>query len=364
MKCALCIGRFHYQCLNMDKEQFSAQTREYRSAWLCPNCTNVTKRNRSTDSTPVRQQNSLMLGADMDMSCDNIPDYNTTSLRSPCSVAESSSALMSASGDVTMDKISVLLDEKLNASLSLFMNSFRQALREDVKNMVKTEMELVVKNIKDEFSSTTDFICAEQTSLRTDMEKSADKIRILESEKSDLQAEIVRLETRVASIEKISRSCNIELQAIPERKNENILFMLKKIGEAIKVPIEDSTISACRRVAKYNPTSNRPRNVVVTFTTPRLRDLVLSAVHRFNKAHPDRGLTSVDLDIPGETRKIYVTEHLSLEQKMLHAATRKTAKEFGYKFVWVRYGQIYARKDESSAAILIKNLESLSRMRL
>jgi hypothetical protein len=139
-------------------------------------------------------------------------------------------------------------------------------------------------------------------------------IKQLEQDKAGLQSDIARLTSKLAGIEKISRSCNIELQAVLERKNENVLSVFRKLCDTVKAPVEDGHISACRRVAKVNTSSTRPRNIVVTLSTPRIRDLVLSAAHRFNKTHRDSGLLSSDLDISGETCRIYVTEHLSPEQ--------------------------------------------------
>lgn len=367
MKCRLCIGKYHRECLNIDKKQFLAYTKEQILNWLCPVCNNVTRRPRSNDSTPVRQSSQLPRTDDpMNMSCDMSEDHSTAT-QSPISVAGSPSKIMKSNnikeGPVTMDKISTLLDEKLSASLSIFMDSFRKALRDDVKEMVQSEMESLAKSIKDDFSTTTDFICAEQTSLRTDIKKNDDTIKQLECENVKLQAEIASLNARLVGIDKMSRNCNIELQAVPERKTENVLQLLKKLCDVIKAPVEDGHISACRRVAKHNPNSNRPRNIIVSFTTPRIRDQVLSAVHRYNKARAGHGLRSSDLDVPGEPCKIFVSEHLSPEQKNLHAATRQAAREHHYKYVWIRYGQIYARKDDTTGALLIKNLDSLSKMR-
>jgi hypothetical protein len=216
--------------------------------------------------------------------------------------------------------------------------------------------------IKEEFSATTDYICAEQTQLRLEMSDVASTIKLLESENLKLQTEIHRLNTRILGMKKISRNCNIELQAVPERRNENVLLLFKKLCEVVKAPLADENISLCRRVAKLNPSTNRPRNIVITLSTPRLRDLVLSATHRYNKTHSERGLTSFDLGVPGEACKIYVTEHLSPEQKNLHAAAKRVVKERNFKYVWVKYGQVYMRKDEGSSAILVKNLDSLSKL--
>lgn len=206
----------------------------------------------------------------------------------------------------------------------------------DVREMVQREMGSALRSIKDEFGATTDFIAVEQADLRSDIVKCTEAIKHLESENLKLQTELNRLNVRMTGIDKISRNCNIEIQAVPERKAENVLAVLRNLCDLVKVSVEDSSISACRRVAKLNNASKRPRNIVVTFSTPRIRDLVLSAVHRYNKSHPGQGLRSSDLGIPGEPCRIFVTEHLSPEQKVLHAAARKASKERQYKYVWIK----------------------------
>lgn len=153
------------------------------------------------------------------------------------------------------------------------------------------------------------------------------------------------------------------MQVVPEHKNENVVAILKKLLDLIKLPMDDEKITACRRVAKINTASNRPRNIVVSFVTPRVRDTVLSAYHRYAKSRPGRGVTSEDLGISGEARRIFVTEHLSPEQKTLHAATRQTAKERSYKYVWIKYGKVYVRKDDSTGALLIKDINSLNKLK-
>jgi hypothetical protein len=357
LKCRLCLARFHHQCLNIEKQQFLAINKGQAANWVCPACNSITRRVRSNDNTPVRQSNLFHDDDTLDMSCDVMSDQNTSSAPPPATQT------VEVVSNVTMDKISHLLDEKLNASLTAFMENFRKALREDVREMVQTEIESALRNIRDDFSATTDFICEEQKSMQTELKKTTDKISHLEHENSKLQSEVNKLVGRLTGIEKMSRSCNIELQAVPERKNENILAMLKKLCDVVRVTLDDGHISACRRVAKINAASSRPRNIVVTFVAPRIRDMVLSAVHRYKKANSGTGLKSGDLEIPGESCNIFVTEHLSPEQKSLHAATRKAAKEHDYKYVWVKYGQIYVRKSDSFGAILVRDFDSLSKLR-
>lgn len=163
-------------------------------------------------------------------------------------------------------------------------------------------------------------------------------------------------------MEKISRNHNLELQAVPESKSENVLYLFNKLCDIVNMPIDPLHIQACRRIAKYNSSSNRPRSILVTLSSSSLRDKVISAVHRYNKKHPTETLNSRLFDFPGETRKVYVTEHLSPEQKLLHAAARKFCKDKNYAYVWVNYGNIYVRKNDSAAAILMKTEDSLKNL--
>ncbi|KAL0832996.1 hypothetical protein ABMA28_001119 [Loxostege sticticalis] len=327
MKCRICLGKYHCDCLGIKVKHFLKYTEEQKTTWTCPMCLNVTQRVRTKDNTPVRSRNMQALEDDsLNMSCDSFEPSAVITIPGPSVSSAVSSGPTVSNTEVTMENISALLDAKLNTSRMEFMDSFRKVLKAEVRAMVKHELESTLKNLKDEFTATTDFMCDEQRSLKSDININADKIKNLD--------------------------CNIEIQAVPEQKNENVLGLLKKLCDVIKLPLDDGKISACRRVAKHNATSSRPRNIVVTFASPRIRDMVLSASHRYLKAHPGRGLTSIDLEIPGETRKIF----------SLHAASRQTAKERGYKYVWIKYGQIYMRKDESAGAVLIKDMDSLNKL--
>nr|XP_034831601.1 uncharacterized protein LOC117988556 [Maniola hyperantus] len=263
---------------------------------------------------------------------------------------------------ITMKKISDLFDIKLNSVLKVHMDGFRSALREDVKMLVRAELDVAIQSLKDDFSCTTDFICAEQKTLKDALDNKTKLICDLEAENTQLRNEVQKINSRLTSMEKISRSHNLELQAVPETKNENVVSLFNKLCEIVNVPLDPLHIHACRRIAKHNPSSNRPRTILVTLSSSLLRDKIISAVHRFNKKDPKETLNSSLFGFTGETRNIYVAEHLSPEQKLLHATARKVSKDKNYKYVWVKFGNIYMRKNDSTAAILIKNEDTLKNL--
>lgn len=347
--CTSCKNIYHIECLNLNKEQFAALTREFIASWLCSECQNITLRSKPK---PV-SQHSLFGEESMNMSFDTTQDSHGPRL--------STTPVIS---DVTMDNISALFDRKLKDSLSVFMGNFRSAIRDDIKQMVQNEVKSTVLELKNDLNDTSDYFNSQQLTLKSEIAKRDGVIKQLESDRTNLQNDIIRLNTRLTSIEKMSRSFNVELQAVPESRNENVVNIFKNLCDTIQFPIEGNNIHACRRISKVDPKSPRPRNILVTLATPLLKDSLLSAVNRYNKNNPKNPLSSSLIGMPGETHKIYVTEHNSPDCKMLHAATRKFAREKSYKYVWVKYGRVYIRKDDNANSIFIKNIDSLNNLNI
>lgn len=153
------------------------------------------------------------------------------------------------------------------------------------------------------------------------------------------------------------------MQCIPEKKEENLIGILTKISNVIEYPLSTEKIANCNRIAKINAKNNRPRSIVVQFTTPRDRDNFLAAAVKFNKPKPTvEKLNTGHLGLSGAIQPIFIQEHLSPVNKALHAATRSAAKDKGYKHVWVRNGRIFLRKTDTSEYLVIKNMESLAKL--
>lgn len=341
MKCNNCKDAFCFTCLNVNPKDITNP--DVAASSKCPNCANVTRRRNDNESPAragciVQQKTTLSLQGNDASTSASVPTLPT------------------------LAEISALLDRKLSPTSSA-MQDLRAALREDVKSMIATELSKAINEVKDDFTKTTDFIINEVNDTNAKIDAKNRIIEELQLGHTKMKLEIVDLTKRLSSLEKISRDLNIELQALPESRNENVLVRFKNICDAVSYPIVESDIRACRRVAKLNASSTRPRNVIVTLTSPRLRDNLLSAVHRYNKNHPNNLLNSQHAGIEGENRRIYMSEHLSLETKKLHFAAREFAKRSNYKFVWIKYGQIYVRKDPSTDAIRIKNEDFLKTLK-
>lgn len=381
--CISCAGRYHRQCVNISQNEFVSLSRETRASWVCPTCTNINTRRRGSNlNTPVGKHQLTPTGThqlpscelSLNMSLDNSlieasANCNQTNPPPSCSGDDSDTVTMKKISNLLDQKIqtsvSAMIDEKLQTQLSSFMASFRVALQEDIKKMVRSEIKSSVKELENNFSSTTDFICAEQATMKSQLAEKNKIIKSLEADCAKVQSDISALNSRLLSIETMSRSHNIEIQAVPESKSENLLTLMKNLCNTIGMTLDDGHIVACRRVAKMDTKSVRPRNILVTLASPRLRDSFLSLARRYNKTKaktPIDMLNCSHLGIADKNSRIFVTEHISPQCKILYSEARRIAKEKNYTFVWVKYGRIFVRKDEQSSPIHIKTLEHLKKV--
>lgn len=216
-----------------------------------------------------------------------------------------------------------------------------------------------MRNEFDEVSKSVNFL-AEHHDDQIELNKKHDTLILkLESENNELSMQLSNLKNKVSQMEQHVRDCNLEIQCVPEHKNENLLTIINQLIRIVSSNIVESEIINIHRVAKLNPESKRPRSIVVKFSTPRHRDNLLAAVKLFNKNNESDKLNSGHLGIGGDKQQIYVLEHLSPENKKLHSAARQKAKEKNYQFVWVRGGRIFLRKDIRSPPLLVKDMASL-----
>lgn len=330
LKCNTCNSYYCLECLNFGVNKKTEDLDpDLLSSLKCPSCTNVSRRKRGNESPAVL---------------------------SPIVTKPIHSA------HLTIDSISALLDQKLAPTSSIMINS-RNALIQEVKSLITCEMSKLINELKEEFTKTTDFIMDEVKDLRQEVAAKDVIIKKLQNDQTQLKNEINVIRCRFSTIEKLSRDRNIEMQSVPENRNENVMSIFKALCNSIRYPISDTDIQTCRRVAKMDSKSKRPRNIVVTLSSPRLRDEIISAVHRYNKEHKGNKLNSHHIGMPGECHQIYVSEHLSPETKQLYAAVRRFAKDNNYTYSWVKFGQIYLRKTDKSDAILVKNMEILSTLK-
>lgn len=389
LKCSLCKECYHYGCVNISAKDYKEYYANDPRRWCCPLCNNVNRNRRKDDNTaghahfaPPKTSSQANInphkGVDgrrqlvsdsqlkhlagtssqLDSSMMSVEDFAADAPATVCvpEQPQLSNVLTPCVDTITYDRFSELLDSKLN--------NLKISMTQEITARLRKEIGLAIESLKDDFTKTTDYLADEQNDLKAELLAANNKIRVLEQEKQALNSEVCDIERRMDTLDRASRSRNVEIHCVPQKRNENLFFLVKKLYDAVKLSVSDTDICSVRRVAKMNPNSDRPRSILLTLPSERHRDILMSAFKRYNKENPTNMISTNHLEIPGETKLLYLSEHLSAKCKELHAAARRAAKEHGFKFVWVKFGKIYVRKDEHSNPILIKSVNCLDKLSL
>lgn len=358
LKCCLCKSRYDLSCINMQNKTYHLMDQDQKSTWKCPECHCKQSKTDNTN-TPVR------------------PVNNPSNANQPASNQLGSNTLLTR--NISPEACNVTLRKKKSEPLSTPKNSDQYVTESTLRDIIKQELttalkssinELVTDQLKRiqgeiaEFKVSFGFFNEYFEDFKKRFEEKDAVINQLRVDNTNLQQSYNELATRLCIVEQNMRESNVEISGLPENKSENLVNTLQKLAKVTGTDLGDSEILQVTRVAKLNKESDRPRTVIAKLRSPRQRDSLLAAVIDFNKKHPQDKLNSLHLGIAGNQVPVFVSEHLCPTSKQLHAATRKTAKEMSYKFVWIRNGRIFVRKDVSSKSIYIRDQDSLKQIRM
>lgn len=342
--CSCCKFSYHYLCLNITSEEFEGRRRELERTLVCPGCSSITRRQKK-DNTPVRGPSHPLTR-----------DHTVEPVNDGASTHGNTSSQPSGAQAHTAD--APVTEGVLRNILETFKQDITGTIKQVVVDVVAQRLSDIMKQISD-FHDSLSFLNEQHENLKQIQADSTKTIEKLQSENSNLHSTIRDLSTRLTLVEQHQRENNVEINGVPEYRNENLANCLMQLCKTVDAQVTDSDIMQVTRVAKMNKEDKRPRMIVAKLRSPRLRDMLLAAVHNFNKKNRDDKLGSHHLGLAGKNTPVFVAEHLTPTNKSLHAAARKKAKEMSYTFVWVRGGRVYVRKDETSQALLIRNMDSI-----
>lgn len=329
LQCTKCMTAYHFSCVYPGKTT-RGNSSDTSKNWTCPSCREATPKAAKNEISPARQvQNTAARPT------------KRPALSSPPGKQDS---------PVTRDGIREIMEEVLQKHMSDFKKQFCRELdtvKDELKS-VKQAMEFVNDKFEDIMKVHND---------------TQAQVKILQERDDQTQSIIQNLNIRINQLEQNARSKNIEIQCVPEKKTENLVSIVKEIGNAVGYEIKDDNILRITRTAKLNPENSRPRSIVVEFNTPYVRDSLLASTIKFNKRNPSNKLNSSHLGLTGQKTPVFIMEHLSPQNKALHAAARQAAKEKGFKFVWVRSGRIFMRQSEDSGYVLVRDSNTLANLK-
>ncbi|PZC74933.1 hypothetical protein B5X24_HaOG207012 [Helicoverpa armigera] len=190
------------------------------------------------------------------------------------------------------------------------------------------------------------------TSKVTDLEDEIESMKKTKEAVVTLQDRIAKLERLQSENEQRSRMNNIEIKGVPMSKDEDLFAIMAKIGEAIDFNVQKEQINYIARVPTRNDKVNK--NIICSVHNSYLKNDFITAAKKHKKLHAG------DLGFQGSTR-VYINDHLTLENKLLLNKTKVQAAERGFEHVWVRGCKILVRKNSSSPKYCIKTEQDLKK---
>nr|XP_022911404.1 uncharacterized protein LOC111422435 [Onthophagus taurus] len=222
---------------------------------------------------------------------------------------------------------------------------------------MRTEMQRMTSRLH-ELVESVQFCSQRVTDFEATVKRFQDQLKIIDklnAENMSLRKQVDDLSGRVGDLEQYSRRNNLELQGVPEKDNEDLLMVLKTMGDFIGVPVSSTDVDAAHRVphGPGNQNQNRgtnPKGIVVRFCSRLTRDNFLAAAKLKKRSGPPGSPPGLSID--GVSECCFINEHLTPANKFLLSNVRKAAREKGYKFVWTRDCRVYVRKNETARPIL------------
>jgi hypothetical protein len=318
-------------------------TSDFKSAWVCPDCSLAQPRQRTCDNTPVRDVSHSQSQTAGDS--DNVSlqrGGNRTRGQSP-------------SDDVISS--SVLSDIK-----DLFASEIAK-LKYEMKKMIEEAVSRELRKIRDDMTEIKEgmsFINAEFDNMAKKVSKLDIDVKALSSTASDigaLKSSLHSIELRSNEHEQWSRRTNVEIYGVPEKKNENLISLIKDIAHRADFPLDPANdLDFVTRVAPRDKDKSKVKPIVLRFLARYKKDDFLAKVKKMK-------LKASDIGCNGNNGSIYFNDHLTRANKALLQRAKSLARERNYKYVWVKNCSVFVRRDDTSPVIMIAKDVDLNKIK-
>lgn len=301
-------------------------------------------------------------------SCANITEANYRKLGSAkraallCPVCKSSQQVSGTSPSVQR----VPSPAPPAATLDLVL----QELRDGIKG-INVRLEQLptiaqeIKDLKENLNSVEDSVKTLKIEVNGNIAKTLEvekktldvEVRVSKLEHDDeyplLQAKLKQLTAELALKEQRERMNNVEIKGVPSKKNENLVQIVCKLGEAIGLTISPTEINFVSRARA----STNIKPIIVGFVGRYKKENFVAAARSL------KNLTAGILGFTGDDSRVFINDHLTPANKQLLSKTKLLAKEKNHKFTWVQSCKILTRKNETSPIIMIQNEDDLAKIK-
>lgn len=234
------------------------------------------------------------------------------------------------------------------------------------KNEVNT-IDLVDENnptLKDLYKIIKDMVQS-LNFLSDQYEDAKEKIKILEEENKNLKMDAANLNSRLQYIEadyyftqQQQLQQHFTIHGVPKQKSADLPDIIINIAKILNVNIDKTSIKSIRTINGKNQLNTTPI-IVAEVQNCELKNELCNK-YKTNGPLIVTQIIKNNNNPATEHCKVYINDYLCSYYKKLLEETKKLKQDYNVKFVWVKNGNIYARKNENEVSYRIKNYNDLN----
>lgn len=248
----------------------------------------------------------------------------------------------------TPDPVSPAMDEILREIRDVQLKLIGlPSLIEDIKT---------IKNDLTELKVSCDFMGTRLdnfSSKMAEVESRVSKIENMQLSVDSLEKDVAELKVQLSAADQRSRLNNVEIKGVPVRKDENLFSIVEAISKEANVNFPRTQINYLYRVPVHG---SKDKAIIVSFTNRYVKEEFVAA------ARARKTLAAPDIGFRDSVRRIYVNDHLNAESKGLLTKAKSAAREKSFKYIWVKYGKIHLRKNDTSPVFIVSQESDLNKI--
>lgn len=148
------------------------------------------------------------------------------------------------------DNVTLRTKQKVDLDIAgLIRNEIIAAIRAEI-SPIKSQLNDLKKSVE--------FITQQYDDLLKTTNTIRDNYKTIKSDTTHLSTAVATFTERMNNLEQHLCETNLEIQGVPQSKDENIVEVIKKIADIVSFKLDDRDTLNCTRVARMNNDSKRP----------------------------------------------------------------------------------------------------------
>ena len=225
---------------------------------------------------------------------------------------------------------------------------------EELKNSLEFTQDMLenVKTENAELKKKMDAVVENSSALQEKVSLLENNLASCENQRVSLEKNLNELSTMHDDLEQYTRKFNLEIQGIPEEREEDTQQIILDLARCLDISMEPKDIDICHRMRKGN---HEQRPIIVRFSNYYSKEKMYQNRRKLRRVDVGRYLRGAE--------KVFINENLTARRANLFKKVRDKKRPHSEWRAWTLDGKIYVKKDPTDNSIIpIKSVEDLNKL--